>query len=239
MAKPNVWLSVSDLMTGLMVIFLFVAIAYIKRSQDNMKERQSPLQEYVDNKKNLHDKLVDEFQAESNNGQITIRGDLTMRFENAETLFPSGGTTLTPEFKEILSDVIPRYLRILLNDSMRDKIREIRIEGHTDDAPFPGLDPDPYMANLILSQRRATNVMRFLRDLPEVKAYSEEERRLLEYWFTANGFSYGRAFDQNKDYALLTGNPIARDSSRRVEFRLVTAGEEVLESFIEQKDGNE
>ena len=33
MAKPNVWLSVSDLMTGLMVIFLFVAIAYISRVQ--------------------------------------------------------------------------------------------------------------------------------------------------------------------------------------------------------------
>ena len=119
MAKPNAWLSVSDLMTGLMVIFLFVAIAYIKRSQDNMKERQSPLQEYVDNKKNLHDKLVDEFQTESKNGQITIRGDLTMRFENAETLFPSGETTLTPKFCEILSDLIPRYLNILLNDSMR------------------------------------------------------------------------------------------------------------------------
>lgn len=31
MTKPNIWLSVSDLMTGLMVIFLFVAIAYISR----------------------------------------------------------------------------------------------------------------------------------------------------------------------------------------------------------------
>lgn len=236
MAKPNVWLSVSDLMTGLMVIFLFVAIAYIKRSQDNLKERQSPLQEYVDNKKELRGKLEAEFQTESNNKQITIGRDLTMRFENAETLFPSGGTTLTPEFKAILSDVIPRYLGILLNDSMRNKIQEIRIEGHTDDTPIPSFDPDPYIANLILSQRRALSVMRFIRSLPEYRGYTEEERRLLEYWFTANGFSYGRALDQNKDYALLTGNPIARDSSRRVEFRLVTAGDEVLESFIEQKE---
>lgn len=33
MAKSNVWMSVSDLMTGLMIIFLFIAIAYISRVQ--------------------------------------------------------------------------------------------------------------------------------------------------------------------------------------------------------------
>ena len=33
MAKNNIWMSVSDLMTGLMVIFLFVAIAYISKVQ--------------------------------------------------------------------------------------------------------------------------------------------------------------------------------------------------------------
>ena len=57
MARNNAWMSVSDLMTGLMVIFLFVAIAYIKRVQDN----QSVLTQYVENRKDLHDKLVAEF----------------------------------------------------------------------------------------------------------------------------------------------------------------------------------
>lgn len=60
MAKPNVWLSVSDLMTGLMVIFLFVAIAYISRVQKN----QSVLTDYVETKKELHDKLVKEFSSD-------------------------------------------------------------------------------------------------------------------------------------------------------------------------------
>ena len=46
MTKPNIWLSVSDLMTGLMVIFLFVAIAYISRVQQN----QSVLTDYVETK---------------------------------------------------------------------------------------------------------------------------------------------------------------------------------------------
>ncbi len=58
MARSNVWVSVSDLMTGLMVIFLFVAVSYMVKVQDN----QSVLTNYVDTKRSLHDKLVNEFR---------------------------------------------------------------------------------------------------------------------------------------------------------------------------------
>ena len=57
MAKSNVWMSVSDLMTGLMVIFLFIAIAYISR----VKQNQTVLTDYIETKNELHNKLVNEF----------------------------------------------------------------------------------------------------------------------------------------------------------------------------------
>ena len=230
MARNNVWMSVSDLMTGLMVIFLFVAIAYIKRVQDN----QSVLTQYVENRQDLHDKLVAEFKEEAEQGKITIHGDLSMRFENAQTLFAPGSWALTPAFQEELKNYIPRYLGILLNASMKDKIREIRIEGHTDNVPYPQLDADPYYANLILSQRRALNVMQFIRNLPEYQEYSAEDKELLEYWFTAYGLSYGRALDDNSEYIHKTKQEINLSKSRRVEFRLITAGEEMLEEFVEK-----
>lgn len=223
-------MSVSDLMTGLMVIFLFVAIAYIKRVQDS----QSVLTQYVENRKDLHDKLVAEFKEEAEKGNISIHGDLSMRFENAQTLFAPGSWQLTPAFQEELKNYIPRYLGILLNASMKDKIREIRIEGHTDNVPYPQLDADPYFANLILSQRRALNVMQFIRNLSEYQEYSEEDKELLEYWFTANGLSYGRALDNNSEYIHRTKQEINKSKSRRVEFRLITAGEEMLEEFVEK-----
>ena len=230
MARNNVWMSVSDLMTGLMVIFLFVAIAYIKRVQDN----QSVLTQYVENRQDLHDKLVAEFKEEADQGKISIHGDLSMRFENAQTLFAPGSWALTPAFEKELANYIPRYLGILLNASMKDKIREIRIEGHTDNVPYPQLNPDPYFANLILSQRRALNVMQFIRNLPEYQQYSDEDKVLLEYWFTANGLSYGRALDDQSDYIHRTKKAINKSKSRRVEFRLITAGEEMLEEFVEK-----
>jgi outer membrane protein OmpA-like peptidoglycan-associated protein len=157
-----------------------------------------------------------------------------MRFENAQTLFAPGSWALTPAFQEELRNYIPRYLGILLNASMKDKIREIRIEGHTDNVPYPQLDADPYYANLILSQRRALNVMQFIRNLPEYQQYSDEDKELLEYWFTANGLSYGRALDDNSEYIHRTKQEINKSKSRRVEFRLITAGEEMLEEFVEK-----
>ena len=54
MAKHNIWMSVSDLMTGLMVIFLFVAIAYMLK----VRENQNVLTDYVETRQHLHEKLV-------------------------------------------------------------------------------------------------------------------------------------------------------------------------------------
>ena len=62
MAKHNVWLSVSDLMTGLMIIFLFISIAYISKVQDN----QEILSDYVETKTRLHDKVIDKIKSDTN-----------------------------------------------------------------------------------------------------------------------------------------------------------------------------
>ena len=85
MARSNVWMSVSDLMTGLMIIFLFVAVSYMVKVQDN----QSVLTNYVDTKKNLHEKLVSEFAGDTARWQMSIGKDLTMKFENPTVLFAS------------------------------------------------------------------------------------------------------------------------------------------------------
>lgn len=230
MAKPNVWLSVSDLMTGLMVIFLFVAIAYISRVQKN----QSVLTDYVETKNEMHDKLVKEFAGDTLKWQMAIGRDLTMKFKEPTVLFATGSYELTPRFKEILNEFLPRYFNILLNDSLSNKIQEIRIEGHTDTVPIPRYDPDPYIANALLSQQRALSVIRYFRSMPAYQQYTPEQQRQLEFWLTANGLSYGKALDLNGQYTQKSGLPIDKDLSRRVEFRIVTSGDEVLENFVKK-----
>lgn len=228
MAKNNIWMSVSDLMTGLMVIFLFVAIAYISKVQ----EHSITLKDYVEVKENLHDKLVSKFQGDTAKWQMTIGSDLSMKFKNASVLFQQGSDQLSPSFQDILADFLPKYFDILLNDSLRNHITEIRIEGHTDDWGYPQLDKDPYIANVILSQKRALNVLRFFRKLPEFQKYSPKEKALLEYWFTANGLSYGKALDKDGVYIHDSHQKIDLAKSRRVEFRIITDSERLLENFV-------
>ncbi len=234
MAKHNVWMSVSDLMTGLMVIFLFVAVAYMIQVQEN----QSVLTDYVDTRKKLHERLVDEFKSDAPRWKMVIGKDLSMKFKEPEVLFALGSGDIQPKFKEILDEFIPRYLNILLttDTTLRKRIQEIRIEGHTDDLTMKKYGNDPFLSNVLLSQERAYNVLKYIREMPEFEEFTPDEKKLLNYWFTANGLSYGKALDVNERYAALSGDSIDRDKSRRVEFRIVTTGDEVLEDFVKKKN---
>ena len=64
--------------------------------------------------------------------------------------------------------------------------------------------------------------------------YTLEQQHLLEFWLTANGLSYGKAVDSNGEYTQKTRKPINKDLSRRVEFRIVTTGDEILENFVKK-----
>lgn len=232
MAKHNVWMSVSDLMTGLMVIFLFVAVAYMIQVQNN----QSVLTDYVETRQHLHERFVNEFKGDTAKWKMVVGKDLSMKFKEPEVLFQLGSGDLQPKFKEILDEFIPRYLNILLTDSLRNNIQEIRIEGHTDTLRMVKYGTDPYLSNVLLSQERAYNVLKYIREMPSYQQYTSEQRRLLDYWFTANGLSYGKALDTNGEYAVKSNHAIDMERSRRVEFRIVTIGDEMLEKFVSRKD---
>lgn len=228
MNKQNIWLHVSDLMTGLMVIFLFVAIAYISRVNRHSVE----LSQYVEARQNLHDKLVSRFRNDTARWNMTIGRDLSLRFNDPTVLYRSGSWEITPAFKDILDEFLPVYFDILLSDSLRNNISEVRIEGHTDPQAYPALSSDAYIANVILSQRRALSVLQYFRAMPHYREYSDEQIAMLEYWFTANGLSYGRALDNEGQYAFDSGDSVDFERSRRVEFRIITNSEKMVEDFI-------
>lgn len=229
MAKSNVWMSVSDLMTGLMVIFLFVAVSYMVKVQEN----QTVLTDYVETRQKLHDKLVNEFAGDTARWQMTIGKDLTMKFKNPTVLFAKGKDELTPDFEKILDEFLPRYFDILLNDTLRNRILEIRIEGHTDDS-WDDPKADRYMENLRLSQKRAIRVVEYMRSMEMYQNYDSQKKAQLEYWLTANGLSYGKSLDDDGAYTMQSHKPINEDLSRRVEIRIVTSGDEILENFVEK-----
>jgi outer membrane protein OmpA-like peptidoglycan-associated protein len=240
MAKSNVWMSVSDLMTGLMVIFLFVAVAYmmranqlIKQKEDEEKTRKNDLTEYVDTKNKLHEELQKTFKEQIGNNLLSINSDLSMRFSRAETLFERGEWKVNDNFSATLQDVMPIYLNVLLHDSLRTHIKEVRIEGHTDTTPYPSLDSDPYLANLILSQRRSREVVRSIRKIC-AEHFNGYDQKQIEEWITAVGYSYTHALDEDGNYISESYRPISNDRSRRVEIRIITDDYRVLKEVVKE-----
>ena len=199
-------------------------------AQDN----QSVLIQYVETKQKLHNKLLSEFKGDTARWKMVIGRDLSMKFKEPEVLFALGSGELQPKFKAILDEFIPKYLDILLNDSLRNNILEIRIEGHTDSLRMVKYGKDPYLSNVLLSQERAYNVLKYIREMRKFNEYTSEQKKLLDFWFTANGLSYGKTLDKDGQLTHKTGKSVDMDASRRVEFRIITTAEDVLEEFVKK-----
>lgn len=154
--EQNNWISFSDLMTGLMVIFLFIAINYIVQ-----------VIEYKFIEQDIYNKLQLEFKNEISTGDIELEPDGTVRFnpKDGNILFDQSVDTLSESFKKTLDIFIPRYISLIVDTSYIDYIKEIRIEGHTDTVPPKNYarDEDSYEYNLRLSSLRAFNVLKYIR----------------------------------------------------------------------------
>ena len=236
MSKSSNWLSFSDLMTGLMVIFMFVAISYIMEVEKAQESMRYAIVDYQDTKVAIKNKLQSAFEREFKEWDMELGEDLSIRFTNPNVMFAIGKSEITPYFKSVLDQFLPRYFNILLDEDFTDKIKEIRIEGHTDDAPLrlDALDEEGYMGNIFLSQERAANVLYHFRKMGYFKNLPLIKKEKLQYWITANGLSYGRTLDDNKQETYSTGLPINRKNSRRVEFRIITTSEAVVEEIIKE-----
>ena len=194
------WMSISDLMAGLMIVFLFIAIAYIKGIGQEQKNLTS----------SICQDLQQSFQEASWRKKISIcENGLVVRFNDPDTLFSFNEANLKPEFKKILAEFFPGYLRVL--NKYQEDIEEVRIEGHTDKVWKNNNDPFiAYFGNMELSQNRTRSVLEFLFGL---KMARKHETWLIRY-MTANGLSSSRpVFDKET-------NEINSDASRRVEFKI-------------------
>jgi outer membrane protein OmpA-like peptidoglycan-associated protein len=231
--KDNFWISYTDLMTLLMIVFLLISLSYMALVEKEKEKEQLILSEYQNTKKQLYDELSANFDKDMKKWKIELNKDLSIQFTNPEVLFPSGKSELTNEFKAILTEFLPKYIKIITQKKYRESISEIRIEGHTDDVQI-GITEDSYIDNIQLSQDRARNVLAFLRSLPVYKRLYPSDELMLKYWLTANGLSYGRMLDNNKDLALFSKKEINRTNSRRVEFKILTRSEELIEKVIKQ-----
>jgi len=235
------WINISDLMSALMMIFLFIAISFMNNLQIRANQVRQIAVAYEELQDNLYADLANEFteeELESWNASID-QETLSIRFhgsrvssnrqdggfEEPDVMFKQSSDVIEEPYRDILSEFFPRYIEILNSDKYRDDIEEIRIEGHTNSS-WEDPDEDAYMGNMRLSQDRTRAVLSLCLGLSAV----EGDSRTLEFArtkTTANGLSSSRLIrrpDGSED----------SDGSRRVEFRTKTAAERKVVEIIRE-----
>lgn len=218
--KDEQWIYVSDMMAGLMMIFLFISILYIENI--NKKYRA-----YEDKKEKICSELVNEFQKNVTEWRMSICEDgVLIKFDN-ELNFELGSYRISSKFKSTLDSFFPRLMTVIMK--FEDSISELRIEGHTDTQRRIGENRlTAYLSNTELSQNRSREVLDYSLNLDEIK----NDIKLLE-WSYSNITAHGLSSSKK----IITNGKEDKDASRRVEFRLRLVEEERLFELIKKDLG--
>lgn len=212
------WLSFSDVMSSLLIIFLLLFVykimdynQEIKNYNETLASKEAKIQELSNVRTKIIEKLLIEFgeniAIDKSTGAIKLK---------SEILFDSNKSELKPEGKEFLTTFIPKYLDILLgNREIKDNLSRIIIEGHTDDV-------GSYIYNLDLSQDRASSVVKYiLTDSVNQKYISGIEQ-------------YVSAIGRSKSDLIKNGDEVLMAESRRVEFKFQLKDEDTIKAILNE-----
>jgi len=200
--SENNWMNIADIMSALMMIFMFISIAFLYQIL-NEKEIY---------KVSLNKALHEEFDKDLQRWKAVITEDNIMRFNSP---FKVGSNGLPKEFSSILADYFPRYIKVLSNKEFKDEIEEIRVEGHTSNGWGSVIDKKKvYLKNMSLSQERASNVLAYCYALNNEIVTTN--LNWLQNNLRANGMSFSKLLHKKGS------RKEDKERSRRVEFKVLT-----------------
>lgn len=205
------------MMSGLMLVFLFIAVSFMIEVESEKQEMKDIAISYRDTKANLNESLYAEFENDLQGWKATITKDNSITFYAPDVLFEVSKSEIKDEFKIILEQFFPRYIKILTSKEYRNDIKELRVEGHTSDkwGNYVSIK-DIYLKNMQLSQNRAYEVLSYCYSLKDTKI--KENRIWLETYFRANGMAFSK----------LKGD----DKARRVEFTIQMKSEDTVYEIL-------
>lgn len=200
--NENNWMNIADIMSALMMIFMFITVAFLYQILNEKEVYQVQLN------KALHV----EFDRDLDKWQAFITDDNIIRFNSP---FKSGSDEIPEPYTKILSDFFPRYIKLLSSKEYKQEIAEIRVEGHTSYGWGDLKDEKSiYLHNMDLSQKRASNVLAYCYGLEN--NFIVNNGHWLQKNLRANGMSYS-----NLIYTDKTSTTEDANRSRRVEFKVV------------------
>ncbi len=196
------WITMSDLLLGLAVVFISLFIFAITGfSQNAMRQKQAQI--------DVSSKINNELQAINVEADVDkMTGDLKIP---AIELFELNSYVLTPDGKKLLDKIAPVYINsIFADEELNEQIENIIVEGHTDSQMFAGINSkeEQFLRNMELSTKRANAVAEYMFKTSYDKKYSEKFRSKLAV--EGKSFNEPVIINGKEDFA----------KSRRVELKL-------------------
>ncbi len=193
-----------------------LAAAYLEIdvARGELESTRSQLQDIV----GVRTDIIGQLQSRFNNSSMEVDPQTGSISFSSDVLFKYGSANLTDASKATLTEIIPMYLDVLLQDQFRDYIAEIIIEGHTD-------TDGSYQHNMNLSSDRASSVARYI--LNPANGLSEAKVAQLQSLLTVNGRSYSSPI-----YVAGT-DEIDMAASRRVEIKFRLKEDELIRKIAE------
>ncbi|MGL5356220.1 MAG: OmpA family protein [Cetobacterium sp.] len=212
--ETSYWLSIGDMMSAILAIFIFFFISQIFSFNSNLKK--------LGEERDGYRKIIEELDQTKFQIIEKIREELVIDIDKetgnirlpSEILFSSGEIVLKDEGKMYLKEFIPKYFEVLLGDEdIKKNLSQIIVEGHTD-------KQGSYLFNLNISQKRALEVVDFIfsSEMGDFKG-----KNILQDYITANGRSY-------IDFLGAPGET-KNSESRRVEFKFILKEKEAIEKL--------
>ena len=234
--ETSYWLSYSDMMAALLLIFVLIISFTMMQAKKQYEEKEQELysqqelieqqqaqmeaqQKQLDNIIGIRGELIEALRDEFEDSELSVYVDPqtgAITFDSS-VLFDSNEFKVEEAGEKFLNEFLPRYFNVLLEDGFREYVSEIIIEGHTDTR-------SDYMYNLELSQQRALSVAKYCLD-EESAIIPAGKIKELQSIVTANGRSYSNPI-YNDD------GTVNMDASRRVEFKFRLKDEEMVEEMI-------
>ena len=195
------WISFSDLMTAMMVMFLVVMAVALLAVTSPSEKRQEEIEDWV---KQLEQKLKSDFPGvnyQRNRNVIDFGSQANFKFGKPDF---EGSPEELQRKEDSLRKFVPELLTLANGDLGKKVIKRVVVEGYTDKA-------GTYLSNLDLSLRRSERVLCvLLADAVNTKLSDTHKKQVREL-FLVGGYS----FNNEKNSA---------EESRRVEMRIEFLG---------------
>lgn len=229
------WISFSDMMTGLMVIFLFISISYMVEANEKEDQIEQILEFYENTRDSIRHDLIVLLGEHEGDWDEFVEFDsinLSIKFIGNDIQFRPDSDRIRSSFRRILDDFIPKYIEVISQEKYKDKIAEVRIEGHANRITGSTSSSSEYMRGVKWSQSRAKQVLNYFVGNRAFRHLDPATKRRLQFWLVANGYGYGRTLDDQGAYTQLSKDEVCEACSRRVEFRIVTVSEQIIADII-------